>query len=94
VEEGCWTAEHVDLDTDTDPTPFRFRANDLALPLDPKNLEALEDIGGVASPGRKGSAGEVEPAMDKEKDKRGVGFPFHFGGGGFFSFLFFYQFPC
>ncbi|KAJ7871380.1 Ca-transporting ATPase [Mycena olivaceomarginata] len=39
--------EHVELETDADPTPFRFRANDLAMMLDPKNLDSLEDIGGI-----------------------------------------------
>ncbi|KAJ7773119.1 hypothetical protein B0H16DRAFT_1304903 [Mycena metata] len=33
--------------TDTDPTPFHFRPNDLAMMLDPKNLDTLEYIGGV-----------------------------------------------
>ena len=34
-------------DTDLDPRPFRFRPNHLAHMLDPKNLEALDLIGGV-----------------------------------------------
>ncbi|KAJ7792541.1 Ca-transporting ATPase [Mycena olivaceomarginata] len=33
--------------TDTSPAPFRFRANDLAVMLDPKNLDTLEDMGGI-----------------------------------------------
>ncbi|KAJ7650379.1 Ca-transporting ATPase [Roridomyces roridus] len=32
-----------------DPTPFRFRPDDLAMMLDPKRLETLEEIGGVDS---------------------------------------------
>jgi hypothetical protein len=59
----------------------------------PKLFSRLANLSGVASPGCKGSAGEVEPTSeregkdvkDKEKEKRGVGTPFHFGG--FFSFL-------
>ncbi|KAJ7631847.1 rho GTPase activating protein 22 [Mycena polygramma] len=38
---------------------------------------------GAMSPGRKGSGGEVDPAAEREgkdKEKRGVAFPFHFGG--------------
>ncbi|KAF7363094.1 Rho GTPase activating protein 22 [Mycena venus] len=51
----------------------------------PKLSSRLASLGGVASPGRKGSVGEVEPAVErdgKEKEKHKVGFPFHFGGGG------------
>ncbi|KAJ7127093.1 calcium-transporting ATPase [Mycena epipterygia] len=46
-KKGAGPQEHVELDTDTDPTPFRFRSNDLAMMLDPKNLDTLEDMGGV-----------------------------------------------
>ncbi|KAJ7732392.1 E1-E2 ATPase-domain-containing protein [Mycena olivaceomarginata] len=46
-KKGAEAQEHVDLETDADPTPFRFRANDLAMMLDPKNLDSLEDIGGI-----------------------------------------------
>ncbi|KAK7033038.1 calcium-transporting ATPase [Favolaschia claudopus] len=35
------------LGTDTNPAPFRFRANELAMMLDPKNLDALEALGGI-----------------------------------------------
>ncbi|KAF7372104.1 Calcium-transporting ATPase [Mycena venus] len=38
---------HAELGTDADPTPFRFRANDLAMMLDSKNLDTLVDIGGT-----------------------------------------------
>ncbi|KAJ7036799.1 rho GTPase activating protein 22 [Mycena alexandri] len=55
----------------------------------PKLSSRLAGFGGAgASPGRKGSAGELDPSFSvdanggKEKEKRGVGFPFHFGGGG------------
>ncbi|KAF7374851.1 Calcium-transporting ATPase [Mycena sanguinolenta] len=39
--------KHAELEEDADPTPFRFRANALAMMLDPKNLEILEHMGGV-----------------------------------------------
>jgi hypothetical protein len=63
----------------------------------PKLFSRLANLSEVASPGRKGSAGEAESiseregkdVKDKEKEKRGVGFPFHFGG----FFLFFDQSP-
>ncbi|KAJ7792073.1 hypothetical protein B0H14DRAFT_179190 [Mycena olivaceomarginata] len=53
----------------------------------PKLFSRLANLSEVASPGRKGSAGEAEPTSeregkdvkDKDKEKRGVGFPFHFG---------------
>ncbi|KAJ7339081.1 rho GTPase activating protein 22 [Mycena albidolilacea] len=51
----------------------------------PKLSSRLANLGG-ASPGRKGSADQVDLAVErdgrdgKEKEKRGVGFPFHFGG--------------
>jgi hypothetical protein len=54
----------------------------------PKLSSRLANLGG-ASPGRKGSADQVDLAVErdgrdgKEKEKRGVGFPFHFGGGKF-----------
>ncbi|KAJ7052601.1 Ca-transporting ATPase [Mycena amicta] len=38
---------HLQLESDTDPSPFHFRPNDLALMLDPKNLDTLEEMGGV-----------------------------------------------
>ncbi|KAJ7475762.1 calcium-transporting ATPase [Mycena latifolia] len=37
----------AELSTDTDPTPFHFRSNDLAMMLDPKNLDTLRSFGGV-----------------------------------------------
>ncbi|KAF7312342.1 Calcium-transporting ATPase [Mycena indigotica] len=42
-------AEHeaAALESDIDPTPFRYRPNHLAMMLDPKNLETLEEMGGV-----------------------------------------------
>jgi Ca2+-transporting ATPase len=46
-KQGSGPQEHAELGTDADPTPFRFRANDLAMMLDPKNLDTLEDIGGI-----------------------------------------------
>ncbi|KAJ7274496.1 Ca-transporting ATPase [Mycena haematopus] len=46
-KKGAGPEEHTELDNDADPTPFRFRANALAMMLDPKNLDALENIGGV-----------------------------------------------
>ncbi|KAJ7931426.1 Ca-transporting ATPase [Mycena leptocephala] len=46
-KKGAGAQEPTELDTDTDPTPFRFRSNDLAMMLDPKNLDTLEDIGGI-----------------------------------------------
>ncbi|KAJ7727318.1 Ca-transporting ATPase [Mycena maculata] len=46
-KKGAGPQEHVELDTDTDPAPFRFRSNDLAMMLDPKNLDTLEYIGGI-----------------------------------------------
>ncbi|KAJ7077530.1 rho GTPase activating protein 22 [Mycena belliarum] len=45
----------------------------------PKLSSRLAGLG-AASPGRKGSAGEVDPGVEREKEKRVV-FPFHFGGG-------------
>ncbi|KAF7327877.1 Calcium-transporting ATPase [Mycena kentingensis (nom. inval.)] len=39
--------EHTELESDHDPAPFHFRPNELAMMLDPKNLETLERIGGV-----------------------------------------------
>jgi hypothetical protein len=47
----------------------------------PKLPSRLANLGG-ASPGKKGSTGEVEPAVEMKegKEKRGVAFPFHFGG--------------
>ncbi|KAJ7227098.1 Ca-transporting ATPase [Mycena pura] len=41
--------DHIALETDIDPTPFRFRPNDLAMMLDPKNMNALELMGGIPS---------------------------------------------
>ncbi|KAF7330460.1 Calcium-transporting ATPase [Mycena venus] len=46
-KKGAGPQEPPELDTDADPTPFRFRANELAMLLDPKNLDALEDMGGI-----------------------------------------------
>jgi Ca2+-transporting ATPase len=46
-KKGAEAQEHVELETNADPTPFRFRANDLAMMLDPKDLDSLEDIGGI-----------------------------------------------
>ncbi|KAJ6544760.1 calcium-transporting ATPase [Mycena vulgaris] len=46
-KKGTGPQEHVELDTDTDPTPFRFRSNELAMMLDPKNLDTLEYLGGI-----------------------------------------------
>ncbi|KAJ7837021.1 Ca-transporting ATPase [Mycena olivaceomarginata] len=46
-KKGPEPQEHVEVKPDADPTPFRFRANDLAMMLDPKRLDTLEDIGGI-----------------------------------------------
>ncbi|KAJ6513357.1 Ca-transporting ATPase [Mycena sanguinolenta] len=46
-KQGVGPEEHAELEEDADPTPFRSRANDLAMMLDPKNLDALESMGGV-----------------------------------------------
>ncbi|KAJ7494644.1 Ca-transporting ATPase [Mycena galericulata] len=46
-KKGAGPQDHVELDTDTDPAPFRFRSNDLAMMLDPKNLDTLEYMGGI-----------------------------------------------
>ncbi|KAJ6577147.1 Ca-transporting ATPase [Mycena capillaripes] len=46
-KKGAGPQESTELATDTDPTPFRFRSNDLAMMLDPKNLDTLEDMGGI-----------------------------------------------
>ncbi|KAJ7349180.1 hypothetical protein DFH08DRAFT_697693 [Mycena albidolilacea] len=46
-KKGPESQEHVEVEPDADPTPFRFRANDLAMMLDPKCLDTLEDIGGI-----------------------------------------------
>ncbi|KAF7374979.1 Calcium-transporting ATPase [Mycena sanguinolenta] len=46
-KQGVGPEEHAELAEDADPTPFRFRANILAMMLDPKNLEILEHMGGV-----------------------------------------------
>jgi Ca2+-transporting ATPase len=46
-KRGAGPQEHAELDTDTNPTPFRFRSNDLSMMLDPKNLDTLEDMGGI-----------------------------------------------
>ncbi|KAJ7483301.1 E1-E2 ATPase-domain-containing protein, partial [Mycena latifolia] len=37
----------AELATDTDPTPFHFRSDELAMMLDPKNLDTLQSFGGV-----------------------------------------------
>ncbi|KAF7316904.1 Calcium-transporting ATPase [Mycena chlorophos] len=39
--------EHIELESDADPAPFRWRPNDLAMMLDPKNIQTLERMGGV-----------------------------------------------
>ncbi|KAJ6543941.1 hypothetical protein B0H19DRAFT_291385 [Mycena capillaripes] len=50
----------------------------------PKLSSRLAGLGAV-SPGRKGSAGELDPVVERDgregKEKRGTVFPFHFGGG-------------
>ncbi|KAJ7284885.1 calcium-transporting ATPase [Mycena rebaudengoi] len=37
----------VELEEDSDPAPFHFRPNRLAMLLDPKNLDGLEEMGGI-----------------------------------------------
>ncbi|KAJ7104244.1 calcium-transporting ATPase [Mycena belliarum] len=41
------SAGPAELSSDVNPAPFHFRPNDLAMMLDPKNLESLEAKGGV-----------------------------------------------
>ncbi|KAF7371555.1 Rho GTPase activating protein 22 [Mycena venus] len=49
----------------------------------PKLLSRLANLDGVANPVQKGSVREVEPVVERDgkEEKRGVGFPFHSGGG-------------
>ncbi|KAJ7879119.1 hypothetical protein B0H13DRAFT_2200138, partial [Mycena leptocephala] len=47
LKKGAGPQEPAELDTDTDPTPFRIHSNDLAIMLDPKILDTLEDMGGI-----------------------------------------------
>ncbi|KAJ7773167.1 Ca-transporting ATPase, partial [Mycena metata] len=46
-KNGAGMQDPAALDMQIDPAPFRFRPNDLAMMLDPKNLDALENIGGT-----------------------------------------------
>ncbi|KAJ7034956.1 Ca-transporting ATPase [Mycena alexandri] len=46
-KNGPGMQDPTELDMQTDPTPFRFRPNDLAMMLDPKSLDVLENMGGI-----------------------------------------------
>ncbi|KAF8179302.1 hypothetical protein K438DRAFT_1843158 [Mycena galopus ATCC 62051] len=60
------------------PGPVHTRSHSFT----PKLSSRLANLGGT-NPARKNSAGELDDTNrkdGKEKEKRGVGFPFHFGG--------------